>query len=339
VLNQGYCGSCDLSAGMAKWATLLQPAPQVYVVDCGWNMEPAAIANNTVPFVLAVRQVFPTVPIVMVEPSDYRPAWILGDVFNVSGRRAELQRAYDTLSNQYGMANLSYIAGEALLSALPYDPTFEGVHPLDEGHMWMTSALIGVIGAYLPRPQRPASRPTLPDRAHLPPHVVRTSLVRTGSKDWAATESRARNAGGRSVPTSAGAGVLTISPPAPRRTPAALGDMSWTPGTSLAIVGRFFNASTTPGPYNRLPSAAQATVRAAVWDLSLDSAGLMVGFASDTTTVAVNYTVGSAIESMVHFPATGVSGADLFAFDTDTAQWRFVAPAQVSGGVVGGVGG
>ena len=49
-------------------------------------MDAATTRANTAPFVLAVRAVVgPKLPIVIVEPTDFRPSWLLGDVNNVTG--------------------------------------------------------------------------------------------------------------------------------------------------------------------------------------------------------------------------------------------------------------
>jgi hypothetical protein len=61
----------------------------------------------------------------------------------------------------------------------------------------------------------------------------------------------------------------------------------------------------------------------------LNSAGITVSFASDSPFIAVDYTAVGDFAPMVHFPVTGVSGIDLYAWDDATGQWRFVAPSQI----------
>jgi hypothetical protein len=85
VTNLGFCGSCRLELGLAKWVSRV-PA-SVLVLDCGANMDAATTRANTAPFVQFVRHVAgPTLPIVLVEPTDFRPSWLLGDLNNVTGR-------------------------------------------------------------------------------------------------------------------------------------------------------------------------------------------------------------------------------------------------------------
>ena len=54
----------------------------------------------------------------------------------------------------------------------------------------------------------------------------------------------------------------------------------------------------------------------AVWDLSLQSAGLSIAFRSNAPEIKIRYVVKGAL-SMPHMPATGVSGIDLYATDNN----------------------
>jgi len=69
-------------------------------------------------------------------------------------------------------------------------------------------------------------------------------------------------------------------------------------------------------PYDRLTSRAQKNVREAVWELSKNSAGLMIRFRSNAEEIIVRYGVRGE-HAMNHMPATGVSGVDLYAIDSD----------------------
>ncbi len=68
------------------------------------------------------------------------------------------------------------------------------------------------------------------------------------------------------------------------------------------------------GNYRRLPRRAADSVRAAVWQLSGESAGLSVRFVTDAAHIRVRYVVGGAF-AMPHMPATGVSGVDLYRYE------------------------
>jgi hypothetical protein len=54
VTNLGFCGSCRLEAGFAKWVAAAA-VPPALVLDCTANMSPEEVASNTVPFVVAIR--------------------------------------------------------------------------------------------------------------------------------------------------------------------------------------------------------------------------------------------------------------------------------------------
>jgi hypothetical protein len=77
----------------------------------------------------------------------------------------------------------------------------------------------------------------------------------------------------------------------------------------------------TEEPYDRLPSRAKGVVREAVWNLGKQASGLMIRFRTNASQIKVRYTVSGSFE-MNHMPATGVSGVDLYAIDSD-GQWRW----------------
>ena len=74
-------------------------------------------------------------------------------------------------------------------------------------------------------------------------------------------------------------------------------------------------------PYDRLPAKAEQVVREPVWNLSRHAAGLVLRFSSNAEQIIVRYTVNGNY-AMNHMPSTGVSGVDLYAFDTNK-QWAW----------------
>ena len=73
--------------------------------------------------------------------------------------------------------------------------------------------------------------------------------------------------------------------------------------------------------YDRLPERAEQQVREAVWKLSKQATGLKIRFRSNADEIIVRYGVGGN-HAMNHMPATGVSGLDLYAIDSDgTLLW------------------
>ena len=98
--------------------------------------------------------------------------------------------------------------------------------------------------------------------------------------------------------------------------------LQWADVRDWGVEGRGF--SDTEAWFDRLPSRAKGIVQDAVWALSRHSAGMMVRFQTDATEIHVDYGVTSSNLAMPHMPATGVSGLDLYASDTD-GIWKWVA--------------
>lgn len=72
--------------------------------------------------------------------------------------------------------------------------------------------------------------------------------------------------------------------------------------------------------YQRLPGRAEKIARKPVWDLSGNSAGLAIHFYSNAEKIEIRYGVTGS-HAMNHMPATGKSGVDLYAIDSD-GKWR-----------------
>lgn len=70
--------------------------------------------------------------------------------------------------------------------------------------------------------------------------------------------------------------------------------------------------------YNRLPHSAKSKVAKDVWGNSTHAAGLMVRFRSNSGAIKIRYQVKDRQNyGMEHMPATGKSGVDLYAIDSD----------------------
>jgi lysophospholipase L1-like esterase len=107
------------------------------------------------------------------------------------------------------------------------------------------------------------------------------------------------------------------------------GSLQWFDAKQIGLEGRGWTE--TLSDYDRLPAKAQSVVRDAVWSLSRHSAGLCVRFVTDAPSIHARWTLTSDRLAMVHMPATGVSGLDLYA-KTD-GGWRWLAvgrPTQVA---------
>lgn len=72
--------------------------------------------------------------------------------------------------------------------------------------------------------------------------------------------------------------------------------------------------------YDRFPAKAEKMVREVLWNLSRNAAGISIRFASNAKEIVVRYQVSGPIQ-MSHFPATGVTGVDLFAKEPGKKDW------------------
>ena len=88
-------------------------------------------------------------------------------------------------------------------------------------------------------------------------------------------------------------------------------DVAWHVAHDIGVEGQGW--ADVESPFDRLPARAKESVRAAVWGLSKQSAGLCVRFVTDATVIHARWTLSSSRLAMNHMPATGVSGLDLYA--------------------------
>lgn len=119
------------------------------------------------------------------------------------------------------------------------------------------------------------------------------------------------------------------------------GELLWYDISLLDVEGQGWKE--TKAPYDRLPAKAEAVVRAPVWSLSRNSAGLCVRFETDATAIHGRWTLTSNQLALPHMPATAVSGLDLYA-KADDVKWRWVGvgrPTQTinTGPLVAGISG
>jgi hypothetical protein len=104
---------------------------------------------------------------------------------------------------------------------------------------------------------------------------------------------------------------------------AAAANLDWHDVTTWGVEGRAWPEMERLRWFDRFPAEAQKTVTPAVWNLSRDSAGMMVRFKTDATAIHVHYKAAKDRLGLPHMPATGVSGVDLYARDA-AGQWRWV---------------
>ncbi|MFM8471121.1 MAG: SGNH/GDSL hydrolase family protein [Limisphaerales bacterium] len=113
----------------------------------------------------------------------------------------------------------------------------------------------------------------------------------------------------KSAPPKAAAGIPT--------------DTAWHDVTKWGVEGRGWGDQERKRWFDRLPAKAEGKVTPAVWSLSRDSTGMMVRFKTDAKAIYTRYTLAKTNLAMPHMPATGVSGLDLYARNTD-GKWKWV---------------
>ena len=129
-----------------------------------------------------------------------------------------------------------------------------------------------------------------------------------------------------SAPVAPGAKSVEVSrldPAMAASKAAATDNVVWHDVSKWGLEGREWAGLERLRYFDRLPAEAEKTVSQAVWNLSRDSAGMMVRFKTDAEVLHVHYKLVKAVLGMPHMPATGVSGVDLYARD-ETGKWRWV---------------
>ena len=109
--------------------------------------------------------------------------------------------------------------------------------------------------------------------------------------------------------------------PAPASAPAEP-TLEWHPVAQWGVEGRAFAQAERKAWFDRLPAAAEGKVTTAVWNLSRDSAGMVVYFRTDATAIWTNYTVRKEKLAGFNMTAIGASGIDLYAkvFDRTNSE-------------------
>lgn len=119
--------------------------------------------------------------------------------------------------------------------------------------------------------------------------------------------------------------LICLALSAPTRAADAI---TWTDVRPFGVEGQGWTE--TKAPFDRLPEKAEGVVRKPVWDLSRHSAGLCVRFVTDARTIQGRWTLTSDRIEMVHMPATGVSGLDLYV-KADDGRWRWLGIGRPTG--------
>ncbi len=100
-------------------------------------------------------------------------------------------------------------------------------------------------------------------------------------------------------------------------------EITWHDVQDWGIEGRILPDQKRERWFDRFPASADGKVTSNVWNLSRDSAGMMVRFETDAQEIHVHYRLKDSGIAMPHMPATGVSGVDFYAKDEDNT-WKWV---------------
>ena len=103
--------------------------------------------------------------------------------------------------------------------------------------------------------------------------------------------------------------------------------LSWHDVTTWGVEGRAFGDLARERWFDRFPASANGTVTPAVWNLSRDSAGMMVRFKTNSAIIWADYTLFRERLNGVNMTPIGTSGLDLYARD-DAGHWRWVGVAR-----------
>ena len=123
--------------------------------------------------------------------------------------------------------------------------------------------------------------------------------------------------------------VPPAAPVAPKeKAPAAKPlPLAWHDVTTWGVEGRAFGDLERKRWFDRFPASADGQVTPAVWNLSRDSAGMMVRFKTDSSYIWSDYTLFRERINGVNMTPIGASGLDLYARD-DAGKWRWVGVAR-----------
>ena len=301
VMNFGFSGNCLMEEDVVKYIVTIKPTPELFVLDCEWNMEPELIQNRTIPMMKYIREHLPTTKIVLAEATPAGNAWA-NTVANATqnAKWAILKTAFATLKES--MLDIYYVNGPSLYNIAGdtehiINPTVGGTHPTDLGQKAVTDFYSTFLKTILDPVDTTTT--TTSYRSALTPGLAGNSALHEKTvRDGFALE-RAMG-----LDVSGGLKYYNVE---------TLG---------LSVMGRAFNG--TNRYYNRFPAAAKETVRGIVWTESEENTGMGVHFLTNSSQISLNYSLVNAPDPLWHMPASGTSGVDLYRYDATLNKWRNV---------------
>jgi GDSL-like Lipase/Acylhydrolase family/N-terminus of Esterase_SGNH_hydro-type len=122
-------------------------------------------------------------------------------------------------------------------------------------------------------------------------------------------------------------GAAAPAPATPAATPPVIPPLEWHDVKTWGVEGRAWTDMERLRWFDRFPAAAQSQVTPKVWDLSRDSAGMMVRFKTDAKDIWTHYVLRSDRLALPNMTAIGASGIDLYARD-ENGKLRWVGVAK-----------
>ena len=104
--------------------------------------------------------------------------------------------------------------------------------------------------------------------------------------------------------------------------------LKWIDGRSLPIEGRAF--SDVDHWYDRLPSGVTTNVNEGVRNMKHHTAGMQFRFSTDSNKLVFKWVpYNGGWMSMDHMPKSGMSGIDVYCYDTAKGRWRYVKTGRI----------
>ena len=124
VINLGFSGSGKMEIELAN--LLAELDPQVYVIDCMWNMSPEEVSQRVQPFVKKLRQARPHTPILLVEGSSFMDITPFGNGKNLREEFEKLKKG--------GIEDIFFLSNKGMIGT-DFEGTVDGCHHNDLGMM------------------------------------------------------------------------------------------------------------------------------------------------------------------------------------------------------------
>ena len=128
--------------------------------------------------------------------------------------------------------------------------------------------------------------------------------------------------------------IAKFDPNMAQRNAVVTNGVKWIDGRFLPIEGRVFDD--VEHYYDRLPSNVTEKVNGGVRSMKRHTAGMQFRFRTDSKKLTFKWVPYDRNLAMDHMPSTGMSGIDVYRFDGEKSEWRYVKTGRIWDGVNGG---